>query len=69
MYAGNRDDNARLMTAEQAQGYTGMGKTVFRQWADKIGATRKMSAHLVRYDRKVIDAALDAMRHDTQNNV
>ena len=33
--------DVRLLTAEQAQNYVGMGRTCCRQWCDEIGATRK----------------------------
>lgn len=56
---GNISD-IRLLTPDQAQEYTGMGRTAFRKWADSIGATRKFGSS-VRFDKTVIDRALDQM--------
>ena len=36
-----------------------MGLTTFRQWGAQIGA-RKVIGNLVRYDRQVLDAVIDA---------
>ena len=49
----------RMLTAQEAAGYCGMGLTTFRQWGAQIGA-RKVVGNLVRYDREIIDAVLDA---------
>lgn len=51
----------RLFNIEQGSTYAGMGKTAFREWADQIGAIRRFG-RTVRYDRRVIDRALDAMQ-------
>ena len=51
-------DETRMLHADQAQRYTGMGRTAFRKWADSIGATRKFGSS-VRFDKNVIDKALD----------
>ena len=53
----------RLFDIEQAIAYTGRGRTNFKKWAAQIGATRRFGRS-VRYDRKVIDAALDAMSNE-----
>ena len=53
-------DETRLLHADQAQRYTGMGRNAFRKWADEIGATRKFGGS-VRFDKVVIDKALDQM--------
>lgn len=50
----------RLLTSEDLCAYLGRGKNSARAWADEIGATRKFGKS-VRFDRVVIDAALDAM--------
>lgn len=54
--------DARMMTLDQGSGYTGMGKTYFKKWATEIGARVYFSPRLVRYDREIIDKALDDMR-------
>ena len=51
----------RLFNIDQAAMYAGLGKTAFREWADQIGAVRRFG-RTVRYDRRVIDRALDAMQ-------
>ena len=55
----------RMFDVEQGSAYTGRGKTAFKAWANQIGATRRFGRS-VRYDRRVIDAALDAMSADTE---
>lgn len=55
------DFSSRLLTIEQACQYLNRGRTRIRQYCDSIGATRKMGERCVRYDRTVIDNALDAM--------
>ena len=54
------DPNARMLGIDQAAAYAGMGTRHFRSWANEIGAVRRYNRRLV-YDRKVIDAALDAL--------
>lgn len=49
----------RMITAQEGATYCGMGKTTFRKWAEQIGA-RKVIGNLVRYDRLIIDAAIDS---------
>ena len=53
-------EDVRLLTAEQAQRYAGMGRMSLRKWADQIGATRKFGRRVM-FDKVVIDKALDAM--------
>ena len=48
----------RMLTAQEAAGYCGMGLTTFRQWGAQIGA-KKVIGNLVRYDRLIIDAVID----------
>ena len=50
----------RMLNQKQAETYTGMGRTAMTAWAERIGAKRHFG-RAVRYDRRVIDAALDAM--------
>ena len=50
----------RMFTVEQGCAYTGRGRTSFKEWCKEIGATRKFGS-MIRFDRKVIDAALDAL--------
>ena len=54
-------ENARLLTLEQACTVTGMGKNRCREFCDRWGATRKLSPRMVRYDKLVINKALDEM--------
>lgn len=55
------DFSSRLLTIEQACKYLNRGKTRTREYCDSIGATRRMGERCVRYDRTVIDNALDRM--------
>ena len=57
--------DVRLLTAEQAQNYVGMGRTCCRQWCDEIGATRKFGGS-VRFDKKVIDKVLDELADNAE---
>ena len=52
-------DDARLLTLDGGCAYTSLGRTYFREWATEIGAVRRFGRS-VRYDRNVIDAAIDA---------
>ena len=56
-------EETRMLHADQAQRYTGMGRTAFRKWADSIGATRKFGGS-VRFDKVVIDKALDQLANE-----
>ncbi len=49
----------RLFSAEEGQEYCGLGRLKFRQFADKIGATKKFGTRVL-FDRAVIDRALDS---------
>ena len=55
----------RMLTQKQAETYTGLGRNSFTAWAIEIGARVKFG-RTVLYDRKIIDAVLDAM-NSTQN--
>jgi len=61
--AGNIE-TVRMIDARQGAEYCGMGRDTFRKWAEQIGAVRKFG-QLVRFDKKVIDAALDAEQQPT----
>jgi hypothetical protein len=52
-------NNVRMLTLKQAAQYAGIGVSTCRAWCDKIGATTKFSAKIVRFDKNVIDKALD----------
>ena len=54
-----------MMTQEQAEVYTGLGRNSLTNFARQIGARRKVG-RTVLYDRKVIDAALDTMNEEQQ---
>ena len=60
--------DVRMFTIEEAAAYSGRGRTAFRAWADQIGATRRFGKS-VRYDKRVIDAALDAMTAEAAVNM
>lgn len=61
MYKSTTDVNARMMDTQQAASYCGMGQKHFKAWAEQIGAGRRYNRRMV-FDRKVIDAALDALK-------
>lgn len=50
----------RMLDVFEGAGYTGMGINSFRKWSESIGAVRRFGRS-VRYDRRVIDVALDNM--------
>ena len=50
----------RMLNQKQAEEYTGMGRNTLNDFAEKAGARRKIGKKVL-YDRRVIDAALDAM--------
>lgn len=52
--------DARMLTIEQAQVYTGLGRCTCRKWCEEIGAARRFG-RMMRFDRIVIDAALDQL--------
>ena len=51
----------RMLTIKEVMTLTGFGRQRARTFCDKIGATRKFSERTIRYDRKIIEAELDAM--------
>ena len=51
--------NKRLFSAEEGQSYCGLGRIKFREFADRIGATKKFGTRVL-FDRAIIDRALDA---------
>ena len=55
--------DTRLLTPDQAQMYTGMGRTMCRKWCEEIGAVRKFGGS-VRFDKVVIDKALDQLANE-----
>lgn len=55
----------RLLSLSEATEYTSMGKSKFAQWAMEIGAVRRFG-RMVRYDRRVIDAAIDSAGSKTE---
>lgn len=55
------DFSSRLMTIEQTCQYLNRGKTRTRQFCDSINATIKMGERCVRFDRTIIDKALDEL--------
>ena len=55
-----QDIEPRMLTQKQAETYTGMGRTVLNTFATDIGARRKIGRKVL-YDKRVIDAALDAL--------
>lgn len=61
--AGNIE-TVRMIDVRQGAEYCGMGRDTFRKWAEQIGAVRRFG-QLVRFDKKVIDAALDAEQQPT----
>lgn len=61
------DFTSRMLTIEQACKYINQGKTRTRQFCDKVGATVRMGERCVRYDRIIIDKALDRMEQAAGN--
>lgn len=53
-------EGKRMLTELEAVEYAAMGRTNFRQWAQKIGARRNFGRS-VRYDKQAIDAEFDRM--------
>ena len=49
----------RLLSAQEGAEYTSMGVNSFKMWAAKIGAVKRYG-RMVRYDRLIIDAGIDA---------
>lgn len=58
-------EEKRLLMEMEGATYSGMGRSYFREWAKQIGARRKFG-RAVRYDKAVIDKALDEMTDTEQ---
>lgn len=52
----------RLLTAQEAADYVGLGIQTFKKWADEIGATKHIGERAVRYDVEVIDEAIKNLK-------
>lgn len=50
--------DTRWFDLQQGCVYTGLGRNTFREWAKQNGAEIKIG-RIVRYDKGVIDAAMD----------
>lgn len=59
-------EDARMLTIEQLCQYTSLGRTRAREFADRIGATKKFGERMVRFDKRVIDNYLDAQAAVTE---
>lgn len=53
----------RMLNQKQAESYTGMGRNSLMEFSRRIGARRKIGKKVL-YDRRIIDAALDALEAD-----
>lgn len=51
--------NKRLFNADEGQSYCGLGRIKFREFADRIGATKRFGKRVL-FDRAIIDRALDS---------
>ena len=58
-------DDKRLLDIHEGSQYVNMGMHTFRQWCESIGAVRRFGRS-VRFDRRVIDNALDEMGAKTE---
>lgn len=56
------ESHSRLLTTREAANYVGLGIQSFRKWADEIGATRYIGPKSVRFDKEVIDKAIDQLK-------
>lgn len=63
-----REIEPRMLTQKQAETYTGMGRSVLNAFMNDIGARRKIGRKVL-YDKRVIDAALDALDHTTTASI
>lgn len=54
----NNGIEKRLLSAEEAQSYCGIGRFTFRKFADKVGATKRFGTRVL-FDKAIIDKALD----------
>ena len=52
-------DMARLLSLREAAVYVGIGLDSCRAWCKQIGAEKRIAPRVVRYDRVVIDRAID----------
>lgn len=52
----------RLLTAQEAADYVGLGIQTFKKWADEIGATKHIGERAVRYDVEVIDETIKNLK-------
>ena len=50
----------RMLSIEEAQGYTGLGRTSCRAFCEEVGALRKIGGRII-IDRRVLDKALDRL--------
>lgn len=48
----------RGLNIEEACEYTGMGRAMFRKWAETIGAVKRFGSRVI-FDKAVIDEAFD----------
>lgn len=55
------NNEVRLFREQEAMAYCGMGRTAFRRFAEEADAIRRFGFS-VRYDKKAIDAAIDAAK-------
>lgn len=58
--------DTRWLDLRQGCTYTGLGRTTFRTWAKENGAEIKIG-RIVRYDKGVIDAAMDKAAEASRN--
>ena len=55
-----REIEPRWLTLKQVMSLTGMGESSARTFCNRIGARRKLSERVIRYDREVIEKAINA---------
>lgn len=48
----------RMLSIEEAQGYTGLGRTSCRAFCEEAGALKKIGGRII-IDRTILDKALD----------
>lgn len=49
----------RLLTEKEACAYVGAGRSFLRTWGAAIGARVQLGQRSIRYDRSVIDSAIE----------
>ena len=64
----NTNIEPRLLSMAELKAYTGRGRTKAREWAKSIGAVRKIGTRVL-YDKRVIDAALDAEKGEAADEI